>query len=105
MVHDEYKKWHPAAHLLCDHQDHSIVVAFLCTVKDWCSWRPRYFLTDDSAAEQLAVKKAFPCSDDIGVIEVDHLLCRVYSMRIIDRALKAKKYEVVCGHLIAALKY
>ena len=80
MVHNEYKKWHSTAHLLCDHQDHSIVVAFLCTVKDWCSWQPCYFLTDDLAAEQLAVKKAFLHSDDIEVIEVDHLLCCVYFM-------------------------
>ena len=102
MVRDEINCWHPSAHMLCDAQDSNIISRFLLKLKHWCYWQPRYFLTDDSAAEQLAVKKAFP-GFGVDDFEVTHLLCRVHSMRSLDRALKTQK--AARNHLIAALKY
>ena len=51
------------------------------------------------------MKKTFSHSDDIEVIEIDYLLCHVHFMQIINCAFKAKKYEVICSHLITALKH
>ena len=103
MVRHECNKYHPCAHMLCDGQDSLIVSQFLTTVKRWCRWIPRYFLTDDSAAKLLAVKRAFP-----GLIkgepEATHLLCRVHSKRTLERNLKQKD-KITMGHLMAALKY
>ena len=64
---------------------------------------PRFFLTDDSAAEFLAVQKAFPGLVE-GEPEVTHLLCRVHSMRTLERNLK-KKEKIAMNHILVALKY
>jgi hypothetical protein len=89
MVRDRYDNYIPCAHLLTDGEDSNILSAALCTIKRWCrnlvtneyeQWEPRYFLTDDSAAEQLAIKKAFRGMYELGgEIEVKHLLCQVCS--------------------------
>ena len=102
MVRDGCNMWHPCAHMLCDSQNSNIISQFLRTVKRWCQWMPRFFLTDDSAAELLAVKKAFPGLKE-GEQEVTHFLCRVHSMRTLNR--KLKKEPVALKHLLKALKY
>ena len=82
MVRDEYGSWIPSAHLLSAWEDSEVLAEALCKVKAWClgGWTLRYMLTDDSAAEQAAVKKAFR-GLEAGEQEVDHLLCRVHSNR------------------------
>ncbi|MCJ1345134.1 hypothetical protein MMC31_003339 [Peltigera leucophlebia] len=63
MIRHEYGNWIPGAHMLCEHEDGDIIAAFLATLRRWCGgeggWQPRYFVTDDSAAEQRAVGLAF----------------------------------------------
>ena len=63
MVRSEYGRWIPYAHMLTDHEDGDINAAFLRKLKQWCGgrggWRLRYMLTDDSSAEQKAVRLAF----------------------------------------------
>lgn len=90
MVRDEHKSWIPAAFFLYDRQDARIISESLLHIKGWTSlycqrrWQPRYFLTDDSAAEQAAVQRAFP-GLIAGEMEVDHLLCVVHSERTLRR--------------------
>lgn len=59
-------------------------------------------LTDDSAGEQCAVRKAFP-SLQIAETEVTHLLCRVHSRRTIDKNLAGDNCKESRKHLMAAL--
>lgn len=66
------------------------------------AWDARYFLTDDSAVEQKAVRLAFP-GLLAGETEVDHLLCRVHCERTINRNLAGNKNKACRNHLFAAL--
>jgi hypothetical protein len=59
-------------------------------------------LTDDSAGEQCAVRKAFRGLID-GEQEVTHLLCKVHSQRTIDKKLKGPAFTTTRKHLAAAL--
>ena len=59
-------------------------------------------LTDDSAGEQCAVRKAFP-SLQIAETEGTHLLCRVHSCRTIDKNLAGDNCKESRKHLMAAL--
>ena len=59
-------------------------------------------LTDDSAGEQCAVRKAFP-SLQIPETEVTHLLCRVHSRGRIDKNLAGDSCKEARKHLMAAL--
>ena len=57
---DGYGTWVPCAHFLSKYEDHDIVARCLDVVIEASDgWHPRYFMTDDSVAEQLAVKKCF----------------------------------------------
>jgi hypothetical protein len=64
MVRDEQGHQRPAAHFLARRQDGDIVASALKELRRWTGgvegWRCRWFLTDDSAAEQKAVREAFP---------------------------------------------
>lgn len=97
MVRDSAGSFIPARHLLTDGEDSNILSLAIRVLKkccndglaDWKSWRPRYFLTDDSAAEQLAIKKAFRGMYEMGdEDEVIHLLCQVHSRRALERKVK-----------------
>ena len=70
-------------------RENSETIAYaLQTVKQWCGWQPRFVHTDDSAVEQLAIRRAFPGLQE-GEQEVDHLLCTVHTMRTLsDRVRK-----------------
>lgn len=97
MCRDEAGSFIPSCHLLTDGEDSNILAEAILVIKkwlnqglqDWQHWKPRYFLTDDSAAEQLAIKKAFK-----GVYawggedEIKHFLCQVHSRRTIDKRIK-----------------
>jgi hypothetical protein len=105
MVRDESGSWMPTAHMLTACEDSDIVAAGLTTLKKWSgAWKLRYILTDDSASEQSAVKKAFPGLQG-GEQEVTHLLCRVHSERTLNRHLKGSRNKRAMNHMIAALKY
>lgn len=85
MVRDKYGAWIPAAHALLESESGELVGKTISTIHSWTGgkWVPQYFLTDDSAAEQLGVRLAFEGTG----IETEHLLCTVHSMRTLIRRL------------------
>lgn len=87
MVRDSYGTWIPAAHALVESECGELISKTIRTLRDWTAnnWKPRYFLTDDSAAEQLGVRMAFKDSG----FKVDHLLCVFHSMQTLIRRLSS----------------
>ena len=106
MVRDEYGSFWPCGHMLSSNEDADIVAAFLKVIKRWLKggWRPRYAVTDDSAAEQKAVRLAFRGLQD-GEQEVSHFLCRTHSERTLNRALGGDKCKKSKEHLYKALYF
>lgn len=106
MVRDECASWIPGAHMLTSNEDGDIIAAFLCQIKKWCreSWRLRYIITDDSAAEQRAVSLAFQ-GLIVGEMEVSHFLCRKHSERTLNRTLAGDKCKKARKHLYDALYF
>ena len=108
VIRTEYNSYLPCAHMVSSNEDGDIIAEFLRTIKTWCGgrggWQPRYFLTDDSAAEQRAVKLAFRGLID-GEMEVDHLLCRTHSERTLNRRLTGDACKQARSHLYAALYF
>jgi len=105
MVRTEYASWIPVAHFLHQFQDSDIIATGLRKIKEWCGnqWLLRYILTDDSAGEQCAVRKAFP-GLIAGEQEVTHILCTVHSERTMRRTLAGSRYEEVRKHLLVAMR-
>lgn len=108
MARSEYGRWVPCAHTLSKTEDGNIVATFLQTIKEWCggrnAWRLRYIITDDSAAEQKAVRLAFRGLKD-GEQEVDHYLCRKHSERTLKENLRGDACKKSFEHLYKALYY
>ena len=104
----EHGRWIPCAHMVSQYEDGDIVGTFLCTVKKWCggrgAWLLRYMVTDDSAAEQRAVKLAFR-GLEAGEQEVQHLLCRRHCEQTMKRELAAKNCKASFEHLYKALYF
>lgn len=67
-------------------------------------WLLRYMITDDSAAEQRAVRLAFR-GLEVGEQEVQHLLCRRHCEQTLKRKLGAKDCKVAFEHLYKALYF
>jgi hypothetical protein len=105
-VRDEHAAWIPAAHILTAYEDSDIVTADLRTLKKWCSnrWLLRYMLTDDSAGEQNAIRKAFS-GLIAGELEPSHLLCRVHCERTLGRKLAGVNCKASKNYLLATLKF
>ena len=65
-------------------------------VKKWCGgrggWRLRYMLTDDSAAEQRAVRLAFQGLEE-GITEISHLLYVFHSEQTLKRNFSGPRYK------------
>lgn len=85
LVRDECGSWRPCGHMLAQKEDGDILAAGLQCLKQWAGgldeirgWRLRYMLTDDSPAEQRAVKLPFG-GLNTGKREVTHLLCVFHS--------------------------
>ena len=108
MVRDESAKWVPCAHMLSEYEDGDIIREFLKVIRRWSGghegWRLRYFITDDSAAEQRGVREAFLGLAE-GATEVDHFLCRKHSERTLKRNLGAQDCKAAYEHLYAALYF
>ena len=90
VIRTEYNTYLSYVHMIFSNKNDDIIAEFLHTIKTWCEsrsdWQSKYFLTDDSAAEQRAVKLAFWGLID-GEMEVDHFFCRTHSERILNRRL------------------
>ena len=108
MARSEHGRWIPCAHMLSLTEDGNIIGAFLRRVKAWCggrgAWRLRYMITDDSSAEQKAVRLAFRGLEE-GEQEVDHFLCRKHSERTLKRELGGEGCKQSFEHLYKALYY
>ncbi len=92
--------------MLSDNENGDIVAVFLQQIETWCrnSWQLKYIITDDSAAEQRAVKLAFSGSIE-GELEVSHFLFCIYSERAMNRTLAGDACAEARGHLYRALYY
>ena len=100
LVRDEHCSWIPSAHFFTKLLEAGIIVECLQKIQYWCGgeggWNLRYFLTDDSAAEQKRFREAFEGMDP----PVQCLLCTVHSQRTLQRKLgKSPALE----HMMAAL--
>jgi hypothetical protein len=108
MVRDDWGSWIPVAHFLAEKEDGDIIVRCLQELKRWCGgrrgWIPRYFLTDDSATEQRAVRESFRGLEE-GETEVTHLLCQFHSEKTIREKLSGDKCRHTREALITALKF
>lgn len=106
MARDECGSWLPVGHFLTAKSDGDVVAAALKQLRLWIAqhcgqeWMLRYFLTDDSAVEQRAVKIAFDGSGQ----SVEHLLCSVHCERTLRRRFQGPRNRVVLDHMLAALK-
>jgi len=105
MVRDEWGSWCPAAHFLTRRQDSDVIVAALSKLREWTGgkegWRCRWFLTDDSATEQRAVREAWPGLME-GCQETGHLLCAWHFEQTLRRRFKAS--HPALRHLLTVLK-
>jgi len=59
MVRDSSGSWLPLAHFLTQKGDGDIIALALRKIKGWSGWIPRYFIIDDLAAAQRAVRLIF----------------------------------------------
>jgi hypothetical protein len=104
LVRNECGSWLPVGHFLTEKSDGDIVCEALKTLKSWVwqtyrrDWPLRYFLTDDSAVEQKAVRNAF------ADLWPSHLLCTVHSERTLRRRFSSPKFRTCLDHLLTALK-
>lgn len=80
VIRDKYGSWQRGGYILSSHETSAVVCEGLRCLREWAgAWDARYFLTDDSAAEKLGIKKAFP-NETIATI-----LCTVHSARTLKR--------------------
>ena len=100
MVRERHGCWVPAAHFLTEKEDGDVIIECLKQIREWTPWRPRYFLTDDSATEQRAVRETF--GEDL---DVQHLLCHKHVDATLREKFKGPTYEKSLQHMLAALKY
>jgi hypothetical protein len=105
MVRDEQGHQRPVAHFLARRQDGDIVASALKELRRWTGgvegWRCRWFLTDDSAAEQKAVREAFPPVP--GEQETGHLLCQFHMGQTLTR--RFRKSHPAYPHLFTILRH
>jgi len=89
MIQNKFESWISVIHLLFAHKNSDILKKALQQLKTWCirRWNLHYILTDDSAAEQATVKKAF-LELKAEKQKVNHLLCRVHSNCTLQRYIK-----------------
>ena len=107
MARSSYCKWIPCAHMLSSSEDGDIIARFLKQVQAWClgEWRPHYIVTDDSAAEQRAVRMAFNQPVPADAWPVEHYLCTKHCEATLKRTLSAHPCQASYTHLINALYY
>lgn len=104
-VRDHTGSWRIVGHLLAQTEDGDILAETLKVFKKWSKrWLLRYMLTDDSAAEQKAVREAFP-DLDAGEQEVTHLLYLFHSDQTLKRNFKGDKLKKTFRYMHSALHY
>ena len=104
MIRDEHCQWIPGGHFLAATEDTDTIRDCFLAVQQLTKerpngnfWQPRFMLTDDSAAEQLAVKEAFS-------YETDHILCHKHLDATLRKRFQGPRYQKTLGHLLSAVK-
>lgn len=92
--------------MLSNHEDGDMIAQFLRKIKTWyCySWNLSYVITNDSVAEQIAVKLAFS-GLITGEIEVSHFLCCTHLEWTINRTFVGEVCKEARRHLYSGLYY
>ena len=103
LVRDHVGSWIPCAFFISQYQNATVIEACLRVIISWCDyqWPLRYMLTDDDAAEQLAVKNAFGVFHDQQPVVIS-LLCQKHSLETLKKKLLPHSTEAF-GHMCAAL--
>ena len=97
-IRDASGSWMPAGHMLLERQRASLIALAIRKLQEWVpEWRPRYSVTDDSKAEQLAVRDAFVASG------IEQYLCQWHVRQLFVKHFRAKYYPEVLRHLEHAL--
>lgn len=108
---DEYNSWIPCAFFYLKHQNSSMISEALKVIIDWSGgfehgWKLEYMLTDDSSAEQLAVRRAFNVryGDEFDIPKVQHLLCTRHCKETLLRRYKGQGLpKEAYEHMLKAL--
>lgn len=104
MCRNEAAIWVPGAHCLVERENSDILALALRTIYEWTnkSWKMQYPLTDNSAIEKAAVRKAFDTEDHSFV--KCHLLCTVHSERTLARRFRSEDSKVAYGYMRHAIR-
>lgn len=104
MIRHEYGNWIPRAYMLSEHKDGDIIATFLlyfcCWYRGNRGWQPRYFLRDNSAAEQQVVDLTF--EDLTRDNSIEHFLYYTHSERTFIKNLVSVQCKKVKSHLYTA---
>jgi hypothetical protein len=89
MVRNEFAIWIPSTHCLVEVENSDILSVALLKVYGWTNnaWKMQYPLTDNSATEKAAVRKAFSTEGHVKI----HLLCTVHSERTLSRRFRSSE--------------
>ncbi|RHZ78348.1 hypothetical protein Glove_165g82 [Diversispora epigaea] len=80
-IRDGYGCWDIGGHFFVSNEDSNTVVEALMIIRRFCSsWKPRYFLADQSSIEAKSIVMAFPGLQK-GEQECDVIFCTVHVMR------------------------
>ena len=105
MIRDGDTKYLPCAHFLTSGEDADIIRDCMIAVQELTEdaatgtwWQPSSVLTDDSAAEQLAVKEAFS-------YDTEHILCHKHLNTTYRKRFAGPRYKGALDTLIKTFKY
>ena len=97
LVRNSFGSWLPGGHFFVSAKEQNIVAKGLQVLKHWViTWRPRYFLIDQSAIEERAINQIFP-----GIIagkqNIGIFYCTWHCQRTLQRNLESygKGYELM----------
>lgn len=91
MARSQQGLWLPLGFFLSERQSGRLIAESLAVILNWCgghdNWQLRFFQTDDSAAEQIAVRLAFP-KFTTNSPDFLHLLCTRHFVETVRRHVK-----------------
>jgi hypothetical protein len=102
MCRNQSAIWIPGAYCLLEVENSDILSTALQYIYRWnnSTWKMHYPLTDNSAIEKAAVKKAFGAEGHIKT----HLLCTVHSERTLSRRFRSLETKDAFNHMRHAMR-
>lgn len=99
LCRNEYGIWIPGANCLVESENSDVLAEAMKCIYRWSQnrWQMRYPLTDNSAIEKAAVRKAF------GESVENHILCTVHTERTLQRNFKSLENQESYGLLRHAM--